>query len=110
MMIWTQFVPDDFNVDAVIGANLHHRLAPDRHVDAAVVVVSCPVVVVDRLPDDDVFHLIDLMFMPMVNRVVILTQLFHFPIMSWRCGPKICRMSMMIIRPIPLTIIMDINS
>ena len=43
---------DDFNVDAVIVANLHHHLALDHHVDAAVVVVPRHVVVVDRLPDD----------------------------------------------------------
>ena len=45
---------NDFNVDAVIGANLHHYLAPDRHVDAAVGVVPRPLVVVDRLPNDGV--------------------------------------------------------
>ena len=35
---------NDYNVDAVIGDNLHHHLAPDHHVDAAVVVVPRPVV------------------------------------------------------------------
>ena len=53
---------DDLNVNAVIGVNLHHHLALDRHVDVAVGVVPCPPVVVDRLPDDGVCPLSQFVF------------------------------------------------